>query len=111
MAYAVCKTCGSKIHWKASAGSRLADRRCSCGGEFTLANALGQSVSAQTTRRKAVHCAVCGRRRLAASTYKLTDEAGVYPAFSVSGMTLIDVAAGAAICWYHEPMTQDLTTR
>lgn len=111
MAYAVCKSCSTKIHWKASAGARLADRRCQCGGEFTAANALGQAASASTTGRKAIHCAVCGRRRLSASNYKITTNDAIYPAWGTAGKVLVDVPAGAVICWYHEPATQDMTSQ
>lgn len=32
MAWATCNDCGSKVHWSAKRGTRLADLRCRCGG-------------------------------------------------------------------------------
>lgn len=58
MAWATCQSCGKAVHWRARRGCRLADIRCTCGGE------LRSDTAGRATNRhlKFARCVFCGRR-------------------------------------------------
>ena len=61
MAWAICKACGRREHWRAQRGERLADRRCQCGGE------LGAKTAGRPSKGKGLSytvCAICEKRTL-----------------------------------------------
>jgi hypothetical protein len=99
MAWAICKACGRRKHWRAQRGQRLADRRCQCGGKLT-AKTAGRPSEAKGLSYTV--CAICERRTL--KPVILTVPVRVW---GRAGMDRL-LPAGSRVCRWHEARVNEL---